>query len=334
MKLHWYSLFLLALSLTAAAPLSAQSLLDRLEKRLNDIAPPRAPNELPPPSATKPGFLGLTGDAKNGAVTIIATRAGGPADSAGIKPGDRLVSLGGTEVSSLDDISAVVIKLPAGSTIDVVINRGGANRTVKVTLGAREPDPGPRVEEDLPALPQERVLPQGRATLGVRALPVTADLQRQYGLVIGRGAIIESIQHGSPAERYGLPLGAAIVAVDGARINTPDDLAASIAAARPGDTVELSYYVRDQIFRKRVRLSPGAAEFDDPRAAPLDQGDPFAAIAAQLDAIEKRIADLDARLSALEGKPKPNLKGEEPPAGNKIELRPPLEKGPLDKLIP
>jgi predicted metalloprotease with PDZ domain len=315
------------LLLLLATPVSAQSLLERLEKRLNEIGPPSpAPrNELPPPAAApKPGFLGLTGDAKNGVVTIAAVRAGGPSDTAGIKPGDKLVSIGGLDVTSLDDISEVVGKLPAGSTIDVIVERGGAKRTVKVTLGTRDGDAAPPLEEELPAIPEERALPQSRATLGVRALPVTPDLRRQFGLVVARGALIESIQRGSPAERFGLPIGAAIVAVDGARVESPDDLAASIAVARPGDTVELSYYVRDQIFRKRVRLTP-SADLEDPRAVPLDRDDPFAAMAAHIDALEKRIAQLEARLAALEGKPKPAIKAEEPPAESKVEL---------EKLIP
>lgn len=316
----------------------AQSLLERLEKRLGDSGvlpaqPPAVTNDAAP-RATTPGYLGLTADVKNGRLEVISVRAGGPADAAGIKPGDRLVSIGGVEVATLDDVSAIVDKLPAGSRLETVIDRNGRSQKIGVTLAAREGEP---MAEVLPGpvprepLPEEVPLDEPPATLGVRALPVSPEVQRRYGLIVRRGAVIESIQRGSAAERYGLPVGAAIVAVDGARVDGPEDLAAIIGGARPGDTIEISYYQRDQVFRKQVRLAPAAPPpgegrpllrrleraLDDVGGAPRDEV--IAQLQAQVRAMQAKIDDLELRVRDLEAqqnrrvpeRPRPGLRAEE-----------------------
>lgn len=338
-----------ALAVGLSSQASAQSILERLEKRLNDAGvplPAQVPNRVEranpqPAAAPRGGYLGLTADTKNGAVEVISVRAGGPADTAGVKPGDRVVSVGGVEIVNLDDMAAIVEKIPSGSNIEFVVSRGGREQKVSIMVAARDPAPAeelpnPRDEE----FPQERELAQPRATLGVRALPVTVELQRRYGLVVRRGAVIESVQPGSPADRYGLPIGAAITSVDGARVDTPDDLAAIIAGARPGDTVEISYYQRDQVFRKKVRLVPveggvvaPAPGEDRPLLRRLERalGDPpafeddvISAMQERIDAMQAKIDALESQLRELEARlPNPDIKEATPL--KEPELSPPLK---------
>lgn len=146
--------------------------------------------------------------------------------------------------------------------------------------------------------------------LGVRAVPVTPDIQRRYGLVVRQGAVIESLQRGSPADRYGLPIGAAIVAVDGVRVDSPDDLAAVIGSTRPGDTIELSYYLRDRVYRKQVRLGPDAAPPAVRTERPLlrsveralggGNDDLVDALRAEMARMQQRIDELEERVRQLE----------------------------------
>ncbi len=315
---------MLALLLATTHIAQAQSILERLEKQVGDAAPatPRAA-----PQSIAPGYLGLTADNKDGGVEVVSVRAGGPADEAGIQPGDRLVTAGGVELKTLDDMAGVVGDLPAGSRIDFVVNRSGRPQKISIVLAGRTAESLPVPRNDLPP---EEPLPEvvaGPAQLGVRAEPVTAELQRLYGLSIRRGAIIVSIVQGSPADRYGLPLGAAIVAVDGQRVDSPEDLAAIVAAAEPGDFVELSYYQREQAFRKKVRLVPaGVVEAPVPEpandrpllrrlekaidsvviqpnnpAAAVDSTQQIQALQSQVEALQARIDQLERRLQQLDG---------------------------------
>ena len=83
-----------------------------------------------------------------------------------------------------------------------------------------------------------------RPRLGVQISDVTAVDADVYGLDEVRGADINVIEPGSPAEVAGLELGDVIVAVDGDPVDDATDLTTTLARRRPGDTVELTV-VRD-----------------------------------------------------------------------------------------
>jgi serine protease Do len=91
--------------------------------------------------------------------------------------------------------------------------------------------------------------------LGIRVAPVTEEVIRNQQLVVRQGAVIAAIEQGSAADRAGLPIGAVIVALNGRRIDGPDDLAISMQSARPGQDVELTYYYKNKLARKKVHLA-------------------------------------------------------------------------------
>jgi S1-C subfamily serine protease len=84
-------------------------------------------------------FLGVsTGDANTGTGAVVASVIdGGPADDAGLRPGDRIVALGGRTVTQSADISPAVTAHKPGDKVQVRITRGGSERTIEVTLGTR-----------------------------------------------------------------------------------------------------------------------------------------------------------------------------------------------------
>lgn len=140
-----------------------------------------------------------------------------------------------------------------------------------------EPAEQPQESTAREALPPPRssatASSSGRASLGIRVAPVTEETARSHQLVVRRGAFVSAIEQGSPAERAGLPLGAVIVAFDGRRIDSPDDLVEFVRLARPGQEVELTFYARDRLSRKRVQLAAADApdllvEPNQPRLVP------------------------------------------------------------------
>jgi putative serine protease PepD len=84
-------------------------------------------------------YLGVsTADAANGAgAQIAAVVEGGPADKAGLRPGDRILQVGGQEVDDSDDVAARIAGRKPGDVVEVVVRRNGDERTVKVTLGTQ-----------------------------------------------------------------------------------------------------------------------------------------------------------------------------------------------------
>ncbi|MGH2942728.1 MAG: S1C family serine protease, partial [Solirubrobacteraceae bacterium] len=84
-------------------------------------------------------YLGVsTSDALTGTGAVVrGVIPGAPADDAGLRVGDRIVAIGGREVTRSTDVSSLIGAREPGAKVDVRIRRGGAERTVRVTLGTR-----------------------------------------------------------------------------------------------------------------------------------------------------------------------------------------------------
>ena len=70
-------------------------------------------------------------------VYIMEVVKGGPAEQAGLKAGDRIVSVDGTEIASKDALSTLMQKHAAGDTLSITVARDGQMQTVSVTLGEK-----------------------------------------------------------------------------------------------------------------------------------------------------------------------------------------------------
>lgn len=70
---------------------------------------------------------------------ILSVVAGGPSDKI-LQPDDALVSVDGHPVSTFDELRKVLDAETPGTAVPVVIERDGAQRTVRITLG--QPDEG------------------------------------------------------------------------------------------------------------------------------------------------------------------------------------------------
>ena len=94
-----------------------------------------------------------------------------------------------------------------------------------------------------------------RGFLGVDIEPLPKDVGKEYGLPDDNGALIANVRRGSPAEEAGLKTYDIIIAVNGQKISSPDELVRVITGYRPGATVRITY-VRDKKERAvRVKLA-------------------------------------------------------------------------------
>jgi putative serine protease PepD len=85
----------------------------------------------------KRAYLGVSTSAGTGGVTVAAVTAGGPAETAGLKVGDVIQSVGGKQVSDPDQVAAAIQDRHPGDSIDVQVQRAGSSQTLNVKLGAR-----------------------------------------------------------------------------------------------------------------------------------------------------------------------------------------------------
>jgi putative serine protease PepD len=89
--------------------------------------------------AIKRPYLGVsTSDPDTGTGAVVGQVVpGGPADDAGLRPGDRIVAIGARTISQSDDVASAIISRKPGEQVPVRVRRGGSERTVTVKLGTR-----------------------------------------------------------------------------------------------------------------------------------------------------------------------------------------------------
>jgi serine protease Do len=88
-----------------------------------------------------------------------------------------------------------------------------------------------------------------RGKIGVGILPMNASFAESFGLDRPRGALINNVEEGSPAEKAGIKAGDIILSVDGRPVESDVSLPAMISASRPGSNVELEVW-SDRKLRK------------------------------------------------------------------------------------
>ena len=70
-------------------------------------------------------------------IYVVDVVSGGPADKAGLKAGDRIVSIDNTEVAQKTDLGILMQEHSAGDTLSITVARDGQMQTVSLTLGEK-----------------------------------------------------------------------------------------------------------------------------------------------------------------------------------------------------
>jgi serine protease Do len=92
---------------------------------------------------------------------------------------------------------------------------------------------------------REQLIKTGHVTrgrIGVTIQDVNAQLAESFGLDRPRGALVSSVQNGSPGEKAGLQPGDVVVAVNGRLIERSAELPAIIARIKPGTDTQLGIW--------------------------------------------------------------------------------------------
>ena len=96
--------------------------------------------------------------------------------------------------------------------------------------------------------------------IGVSIQGVNKDLAESFGLDRPRGALVSTVEPGSPADKAGVKSGDVIVAVDGKPIDQSVDLPRIIGETRPGTAVALQVWRKGATQTRRVTVGEMPAE--------------------------------------------------------------------------
>jgi S1-C subfamily serine protease len=86
---------------------------------------------------------------------------------------------------------------------------------------------------------------QGTPFIGVASVTMTPELKTQLGVPVDKGAAVQDVTEGSPAENAGLRVGDVVTEFDGKSIATSSELVAAVRASKAGDKVSFTYYRGD-----------------------------------------------------------------------------------------
>lgn len=233
----------------------------------------QAPPEAQRDGQTTPGFMVLAGrgaeigvqvvDRKDGGVAIEEVRPDSPAEKAGVKRSDVIVTFDGERVRSVRQFTRLVQETPPGRTVKATVLRDGQQRDLEITpregRGAlngsfvfRDRLPDMRAFGD--HLPYLDMLPRGMPfdfdlpglmsapRLGVDVDPLSDQLAEYFGAK--EGLLVRSVTEGSAGSRAGLKAGDVITSVDGQPVRSREDL---VGALRDATSEELTIgIVRDR----------------------------------------------------------------------------------------
>lgn len=93
-----------------------------------------------------------------------------------------------------------------------------------------------------------------RAYLGVFIRTMDETYSKALGLKEVKGALVNDVEKGSPADKAGIKAEDVILAVDGKTINSSNELQSEIAKRKPGETVELTIWRQKKEIKLKVKL--------------------------------------------------------------------------------
>jgi M6 family metalloprotease-like protein len=184
----------------------------------------------PPERSGLVGFLGVHVKPDMSGLLVEDVKVDSPAARAGIRQGDRIVTLDGRPITRSDSFREAILARTPGEKIALRLQRHGQTLDLSVELGA--------VSRPL-RLGTERVW---------------------FGAVVSdpkdgdEGIPVESVTPESPAAQAGIKVGDVLFKIDGQVLRRSRELTDTLSERRPGDTVKLTLRRGDQELDVTVAL--------------------------------------------------------------------------------
>jgi serine protease Do len=177
-------------------------------------------------------------------VIINGVEAGGPADKAGVLPGDIVLKFAGKEVGRPNDLPALVAGTKPGTQAELELWRKGERKTLKVTVG--------ELPEEQTTVASKRAPAAGGAKGDAAGLAVRPMTPEERHATKSEGGLMVEKAHG-PAARAGIQPGDIIVRVNDKPVHKSEELREAIAAS--GEVVAL--LVQRDTKRVYIAVTPG-----------------------------------------------------------------------------
>jgi len=169
---------------------------------------------------------------------------GEPAEKAGVKVGDVIVSVGNIPVKDVRSLLYAVAKQKVGSMVPVVVMRNGEKLTLKVTIGERK--------EGL------KISSRGEKEAefyGMIVQELTPQMAQELGLKIKKGVLVTGIKPGSIAHQGGIMEKDVIIQINSKGIENLDNFITEMKNSAQSETVLLLVVREGRTLLRTLRLN-------------------------------------------------------------------------------
>ncbi len=188
------------------------------------------------PSDTEQARTLLKANGATHGVFVQTVVPGGPADKAGMKAGDIILSINGKPLNEGDDLIDTVTSTPIGGTVSLTVLREGKQENMRVVVG------------DLTQLfpkefgngnePQATNTSGTAVDFGMTIKPLTAAMRDSMGLKETGGVLIDSVEPTSFAEDTLFMQGDVLVSINRQPVNSVEDVKRIQRTLKPGEAVQ------------------------------------------------------------------------------------------------
>ena len=171
-------------------------------------------------------------------VLVTEVFPGNPADAAGIKPKDIILSVSGKKVETVRDLTSMIAAIGVGETTKIKVLRDGMTKTFMVKIAKRE-------DAKITAIhPRKR----HQEELGLLVAELTSEMARRYNLKEEKGVIVTGVEPGGKAEESGVQMGDIIKEINHHGITTVEDFTQAISKIKDGESINMFIRRRNREF--------------------------------------------------------------------------------------
>nr|WP_244304597.1 Do family serine endopeptidase [Roseibium aestuarii] len=163
---------------------------------------------------------------------VAGLNEGGPAEAAGIQPGDIILEFAGKKVATMRELPRMVAESSIGDAVDVKLWRKGEEVTLKVELGRLE-EAAEAAESDKSGTDTPEPAVTDEEVLGMVLSELDDEARAKFGISEEvTGVLVSEVAAGSPAEEKRIEAGDVIKEVAQEPVATAQEVIDAVAALK------------------------------------------------------------------------------------------------------